>query len=517
MTTNRTMTTNKIGYSTYESKISNVERIMNMLEGLINVDNFKKEIGIIKKEVDTRFENFNPNNNDIHYNFLEQMCAKIDSMEAIVNKSYLPFYELHLLTKQIDEKINDIDYESIDSYIEKCKEVINLINNVEPYNREDLRSIINKAYQAVYKVLIKEEVYDRTTLLNYLVNEGKRVNQENIGRLIEKDITLIDETIKYNELEGIRKNGLGYDYLSRNVIREIAKHYYSDHYSAVEQQKATAFSEFHKNLDNLKKDNEDITTKKKAITNLRIRIGAVWAKMISYALIPVMACATSAVIGGRIDRNYKTQSKTYNVETREVIEEKEDYELKTDGSKIITIYEPWEEDKSLLHSNKYKRTIKKYEILDDTTVEEIMNTPLEDILHDNAKLTNETEAYSNDLRKEEIKEREVQLREVSQDYDDHKLGQTGLILGGLLGGFIGGMGFAFYEDEERKFRDWNDDRHRLINSRGKYPDNKEMRTKTRDLKKDMLRAQQEYQKKTNTYGKVNDTTFDGDVKKYVRK
>jgi len=508
--------TEKIGYSTYESKLSNIERIISLLDGIINVDDYKKELEVIKKDVNSRFSTFNPKNNEIHANFLEGICSKLDNMEALANESYLPFYELHLLTRQIEEKVDDIDYESIDLYIAKAKEVINTINSVEPYNRDDLKEIISKAYQAVYKVLIKEEVYDRTTLLDYLVTEAKRINQENIGRLIEKDISIIDSTIKYNELEGIRKNGLGYDYLSRSVIKEIAKHYYNDYYSTVEQQKKTAFSEFHKNLDSLKKDNKHIEDDKKAIKNLRIRIGAVWAKMIAYALVPVLATTATSVIGGAIDRNYKTKSKTYNVETREMTEEKEGYELKTDGSKIITIYEPWEEDGRLLHG-KYKRTIKKYEVLDDSSAEEIMNAPLEDVLHEKTKLIKETEDTSEDLRKEEIKDRLVELREVSQDYDDSKLGPTGLVLGGIMGGFTSLMAFALYEDEERKFREWNDDRLRLKNQRNGYPSNKDMRKKFKGLKQEMLDAQKEYQEKMNTYGKVNSTSFDGNVKRYVRK
>ncbi len=508
--------TNRIGYSTYESKLSNIERIMNLLDGIINVEDYKKELEVIKRDVDSRFSTFNPKNNEIHANFLEGICAKLDSMESLANESYLPFYELHLLTRQIDENVDNIDYESINLYIAKAKEVINTINSVEPYKRDDLKEIISKAYQAVYKVLIKEEVYDRTTLLDYLVTEAKRINQENIGRLIEKDISIIDSTIKYNELEGIKKNGLGYDYLSRSVIKEIAKHYYNDYYSTVEQEKKTAFSEFHKNLDGLKKDNKDIKNEQKAIRNLRIRIGTVWAKMIAYALVPVMATTAASVFGGALDRNYQTESKTYNVETKELLEEKNGYEVKTEGSKIITIYEPWEEDGRFLRS-KYKRNIKKYEILDDTSSEEIMNTPLEEVLHDKAKLINEQEETSDDLRKEEIKDQLVELREVSQDYKDKKLGPTGLVIGGILGGFASAMAFGCYEEEERKIREWNSDRLQLKNQRAGYPSNREMRRKLKGLKQEMLDTQNEYQEKMNTYGKVNSTSFDGNVKRYVRR
>ncbi len=500
---------NKIGYSLYESKYNNINRALELLDKIVNVDDYKKELQSIKEKVDNTFDINNPGDT-----MFDDICSKLDKMKESINDDYLEFYQMHVLTNQIDSEIED-NVKDINDIIGKSKLLIELLSVVEPYNRNDLRELVNNAYKTIYKVLVKEEIYDNSGLLRYILDKKNEVIEENIGRRVQNDIEVLNDKMTYGELDGINRDGLAYNYLTKDIFKKLSHYYYERYYVDKENERNNAVSELNNHLNDLKSEKKEIDTSKSKVKNLNIRMHKARAMFAAYVLIPVMIGGTGYFLGSKIQENKYTE-RTYDYSTKEVIEQKEDYQVGGNNRIDIEVTSPYEE--KWFFGTTYQADYNEYAADNDVTIEEVLSDSIDDILENRARGTKSGYSKTDSIDKDN-NERKIIVREKVIDKDDRRSCQGAAIAIGIGAFVISTLGIALFNDENSLYYNWNDKYYKLKNKKRSEYSRKDIKELESDLDKHITAVQKEYNDKSSKYGKMDSPVEDyyGDVKRYIKR
>ena len=83
----------------------------------------------------------------------------------------MPLYEIYLLTSKISIQIRNINSDNINEVIEQTLKLVTAINNLRNNLNDQEKELVNNAYQAIYNVILYEEIFERNDVFNYIMKE----------------------------------------------------------------------------------------------------------------------------------------------------------------------------------------------------------------------------------------------------------------------------------------------------------------------------------------------------------
>ena len=205
--------------------------------------------------------------------------------------------------------------------------------------------------------------------------------KENIARLLAKDLNkLSQEDIIDEELKGINTEGLGYDYLTLDVIKKVALKTVGETNSEYQERKRDAILEINKKNNRLiSKRNaleEELKNNKGLIKNLRVNKALLISKACSIVLVPVITISAGCLIGkAKSDKitEYKTITRTVDLNTGNVIGDiSYEYDDKvTTYAATVLVCDPWRKNPV---GEGYVRNVKAYDYVSSSNTPFIATT-----------------------------------------------------------------------------------------------------------------------------------------------
>ena len=283
------------GHKKYNAEIQNIYGILNKINNIFDVSEYKDRV----KKIEERVENDDSLNKNmlvldfqmdyedmIYYSYIDEIKKITDE----VNEKYVPFYELYLLTAKVNSYINIDDnssnLESVKDVIENTIKLVDVVNSLNTHNIKEKNALIEEAYKVIYKVILYEEMFDRSDVLDYINKKNISINKENLGRLLANDIKYLDKKVIIDEdLRVIRDEGLGYDYLNRDIVKKISKRTIGSVNSEYQQRKQKVISDFNYEIERLKNTEDDqlnmLNTNKSHIKTYRLQKSLLRTKLLS--------------------------------------------------------------------------------------------------------------------------------------------------------------------------------------------------------------------------------------------
>lgn len=349
-------------YEEFESKYRNLKKIFEKIDNYFDLDAYKIKF----KEIEKKLEEINNGKNtqeDLNYGSYTKTINKITEE---INKEYMPYYEIHLLSIHIEELINGIDETNYNDLKKVCIELIDCINSVQYKNKDDIKEIFAEAYKTIYKSLCYESVFDRDEICKYVKLINRESINENIGLLISEDIKELSEADQINIELNHRKEGLGSNYLSNDVIKKIGflkykdeRHQFEDRRKTVAMEILDKASSFNEENDKLNNVNDERLKILKRYSSDRFGI---YTKRIILFLLPVIIGFVSGHFLGKIVTDYKVTKKVYNKETKKIINDENYYDDVSYQYKMeIKMCSPWHESEN---SKGYDREITEWTYMD---------------------------------------------------------------------------------------------------------------------------------------------------------
>ncbi len=261
-----------------------------------------------------------------------------------------PLYKIYTLFTEIDDNIYLAG--DVSRLTELTIMLIDHINSIDTHNNTETISLINKAYETIFNAMQYEAIYNKDDIINYINSKNLDSNRENLGVIIRKNIdkvnkdVLIDDKIKHID------EGAGYDYVSKDIIKELSKENLSYIYKEIEETNKEKVDELTDKYAKVNMTIEQLEDKKESysdkIKSISTRLLAARALIASYIAVPTIMVSTGCAIGvntsNKIDE-YATVTREINLETRQVLSEEKVYtDVKTSYVASITVYEPWKEN-----------------------------------------------------------------------------------------------------------------------------------------------------------------------------
>jgi hypothetical protein len=306
-------------YREYELRLNVLKKTIEKLENIFNVASYKHEIELIEQEV-REIDNSKIEQENIDYT---PYTDKLFRLTQSVNKEYISYYELYLLTLQIESLNNKIDENNYEEEIDIIKKAIDCLNNVllnsNNSKKEDCKQVVDNAIKAVYQSLVQERAIEREEIFNYIKKIKNYILEDNLGLFLKEDINkLPKETKAMIELNHLNK-GLEYSYLTKDSLDYITSEVASEKKDSYIQRRHSAAMEVLESLDEIKDDKKDLeddrSEQRKTITNLRVNLNVLRLKLAAWILIPTTIVLAGFPLGGTHIKNAEYTTKTYNIES----------------------------------------------------------------------------------------------------------------------------------------------------------------------------------------------------------
>lgn len=320
------------GQKEYEAKVKNLEGIFTKVEKILDISEYKKSLEQIKSEVhndpDLSKKMMFPNIQMDYEGFVYgNYIKRIDTLTGRIEEELIPFYELYLLFSKINIQIAKVSAENISEIIQNTKELIDKINSLNTHDTKQKNSLINKAYETIYSVIMYEEIFERNDILSYISFLNFPSNKENIGRLLAKDLKNIDEEdLLDEELRAIKTEGLGYDYLNPDFIRKVSINTVGKTNSEYQERKRNAIRELSIRNTKLSREkdrlNSELNNNNEKIHHYYINKAFFATRVLSLVLVPVLTFNIGRAIGKNTSNKiteFKTITRTVDIGTGQVI------------------------------------------------------------------------------------------------------------------------------------------------------------------------------------------------------
>lgn len=502
------------GFKEYDSKIKNIESILKKVGNIFDISNYATELNNIKDEVN--------NNKDLGNKMFSEsftleyqamvLAPYIDRLNKLTEKiesELLPFYELHLLSSKINLELADISAENIGDIIQYTKTLIDSLNSLNTHNDKNKNNIIENAYQVIYSVILYEELFEVSDILSYINYLNIPANKENIGELLQNDLKVLSKKELIEEdLRTIKKEGLGYDYLTQDFIRKISRNTIGNSNSEYLSRRELAISEISNKIDRFNSEKNELSIRldnnKNKISNLFVNLGFLMTKAWAIVLVPVISIGAGNVIGKSLSNKiteYKTITRTVDFETGKIIGEPEEIydENETTYVATVMVYGPWRRNPTGVG---YIHDVSAYEYIAPDKSQEKYHITADDL--ENNLLEKYSYVETKDMldKEDSTTDSTILITETYQDKKDTRLSKKfiipftigGTVLGVLIDVLL--VVFGIYDSHEikRKLKKLKDEIE-------KYNlDNQEIINRLNLMKEEAILLQEEYNDVVKKYG-----------------
>ena len=369
------------GHKAFESKAKNIEGIFTKLNGILDTSKYQEEYSLILRDLksDPSMETKMLSENmqmDYEGFVYDKYSVRLDALTKSLESDALPFYEIHLLCNKINSNLNDISGNNIHIVIEYTKSLINALNRLNTHNTKEKNKIINKAYKTIYSVIMYEELFDRSDIFDYVKKLNIPVNIENLGRLLHEDLKTLDKQDLIDvDLKSLKTEGLGYDYLDRNIIKKVSNKTVGEVNSEYQERKRRVIEDLNEKVSDLDKSKQylsaDLNQNKSKLKDLYKRKRILVSKMMSLLLVPVVTISAGYGIGKSSSEKiteYKTITRTVDASTGKLVGEVEEIYDEHATTYVATVIEegPWKVNRN----GGYTRTVIAYEYKTPENAEE---------------------------------------------------------------------------------------------------------------------------------------------------
>lgn len=444
------------GYQKYDAMVKNIEGIFNKINQLFDISEYKKELDKIINDAnnDSSFSNkmlYEGMQLDYESFIFDNYIKRLNNLQEKIEKDLMPVYEIHLLTSKINIQVKNISSDNISDVIVQTLNLVTAIDNLRNNLTDQEKELVNSAYEAIYNVILYEEIFERNDIFNYIMKLSNSSIKENVGRLLAKDLNkLSQEDIIDEELKGINTEGLGYDYLTLDVIKKVALKTVGETNSEYQERKRDAILEINKKNNRLiSKRNaleEELKNNKGLIKNLRVNKALLISKACSIVLVPVITISAGGLIGkAKSDKitEYKTITRTVDLNTGNVIGDiSYEYDDKvTTYAATVLVCDPWRKNPV---GEGYVRNVKAYDYVSSSNTPFIAITEdSQDGIHDtNGKVDSNikfkyqyTEATDTLKNGENTTDKSTIVIETYQDKSDSRI-STKYIIPFTIGGAV---------------------------------------------------------------------------------
>lgn len=361
------------GYQKYDAMVKNMEGIFNKINQLFDISEYKKELDKIINDAsnDSSFSNkmlYEGMQLDYESFIYDNYIKRLDDLQKKIENELMPLYEIHLLISKINIGVKNISSDNIGDVIDQTLRLVSTINNLRNNLNDQEKELVKNAYQVIYNVILHEEIFERNDIFNYIMKLNNSSIKENIARLLARDLNkLSQEDLIDEDLKGITTEGLGYDYLTLDVIKKVFLKTIGETNSEYQERKRVAILEVNKKNNRLiTKRNaleEELKNNKGLIRNLKINKALLISKACSIVLVPVITISAGGLIGkAKSDKitEYKTITRTVDLNTGNVIGDiSYEYDDKvTTYAATVLVCDPWRKNPV---GEGYVRNVKAYD------------------------------------------------------------------------------------------------------------------------------------------------------------
>lgn len=505
------------GHKEYDSKVKNLEGIFNKIQNILDITEYKKELEQIQFEV----SNDSSLSNDMLFASMQMdyegfaygsYNKRLDDLLRKVEEELLPFYELYLLSSKIDIQIANVTCNNIGDTIKSAKKLIDAVNTLNTHNIIDKNNLIDRAYKSIYSVIMYEEIFERSDILDYINHLNVHANRENIGRLLEKDLKNLSESDLIEEnLRTIRTEGLGYDYLNADFVRKVSRKTVGETNSEYQERKRQAILDITSKIKHFqtKKDEllSELQNSKDTLLKFYFSRSLIATKALSLVLIPIIAYSAGKAIGKSASdkiTEYSTITRTIDLNTGEIIGEQVEVFDERETTYVATVMEcsPWRKNPTGLG---YIRNIVAYEYIVPENVSEDYHVTSEDLVG------NVLEKYRYVESKDDLEENDSTLEStilITETYQDKSKNQKStryIVPYTVVGTCIGiifdlALLLKVYGFEKTKIK--------LENLNKEIQEqkltHKEIRVRLKNMSDEALQLQNEYNEVVKKYGTLRD-------------
>lgn len=505
------------GHKEYDSKVKNLEGIFNKIQNILDITEYKKELEQIQFEV----SNDSSLSNDMLFASMQMdyegfaygsYNKRLDDLLRKVEEELLPFYELYLLSSKIDIQIANVTCNNIGDTIQSAKKLIDAVNTLNTHNIIDKNNLIDRAYKSIYSVIMYEEIFERSDILDYINHLNVHANRENIGRLLEKDLKNLSESDLIEEnLRTIRTEGLGYDYLNADFVRKVSRKTVGETNSEYQERKRQAILDITSKIKHFqtKKDEllSELQNSKDTLLKFYFSRSLIATKALSLVLIPIIAYSAGKAIGKSASdkiTEYSTITRTIDLNTGEIIGEQVEVFDERETTYVATVMEcsPWRKNPTGLG---YIRNIVAYEYIVPENVSEDYHVTSEDLVG------NVLEKYRYVEPKDDLEENDSTIEStvlITETYQDKSKNQksTRYIVPYTVVGTCIGIVFDLalllkvygFEKTKRMLENLNKEIQELKLTK------KEIRVRLKNMSDEALQLQNEYNEVVKKYGTLRD-------------
>lgn len=374
------------GYQKYDAMVKNIEGIFNKINQLFDISEYKKELDKIINDAsnDSSFSNkmlYEGMQLDYESFIYDNYIKRLDDLQKKIENELMPLYEIHLLISKINIGVKNISSDNIGDVIDQTLRLVSTINNLRNNLNDQEKELVKNAYQVIYNVILHEEIFERNDIFNYIMKLNNSSIKENIARLLARDLNkLSQEDLIDEDLKGITTEGLGYDYLTLDVIKKVSLKTIGETNSEYQERKRVAILEVNKKNNRLiTKRNaleEKLKNNKGLIKNLKINKALLISKACSIVLVPVITISAGGLIGkAKSDKitEYKTITRTVDLNTGNVIGDiSYEYDDKvTTYAATVLVCDPWRKNPV---GEGYVRNVKAYDYVSSSNTPFIATT-----------------------------------------------------------------------------------------------------------------------------------------------
>ena len=374
------------GYQKYDAMVKNLEGIFNKINKIFDISEYKKELDKIIDDAsnDSSFSNkmlYEGMQLDYESLIYDSYIKRLYELQEKIENNLMPLYEIYLLTSKISIEVKNISSDNIGDVIDQTLRLVSTISNLRNNLNDQEKELVKNAYQVIYNVILHEEIFERNDIFNYIMKLNNSSIKENIARLLARDLNkLSQEDLIDEDLKGITTEGLGYDYLTLDVIKKVSLKTIGETNSEYQERKRVAILEVNKKKNRLiTKRNaleEELKNNKGLIKNLRVNKALLISKACSIVLVPVITISAGGLIGkAKSDKitEYKTITRTVDLNTGNVIGDiSYEYDDKvTTYAATVLVCDPWRKNPV---GEGYVRNVKAYDYVSSSDTPFIATT-----------------------------------------------------------------------------------------------------------------------------------------------
>lgn len=498
-----------------KTKIVELKQILSNLHSIFDISKYQIEYDKIKDTIyDTKKK--------LDSNEYASAYKRLEEIKKTLEKEYLPFYKVHLLSSYINSKILKMNENNYDDVEKKVQELINGVDSILKSNDNldnHKEKILHDAYLAIYHSLINEAMIEKGTIL-HICNQAKihETIKFGIGQILKEELNKFPEEEVVDVAIDHVDEGFGYNFFSIDTIKKVGFSLLGEKNEEYALRKKSAIELALDERDKIIQEKKDLVLKKRRNVikkrKLLSKIAKVRLKMISiFVLCPILGAFIGGIIGTTA-KQHKQSTKVYNKVTNEIVSEEEEYVYSKYVYKAnIKKYTPWYENPNGLG---YFRNVEEWEYLDENqtdgiSIDEIlkaverkdMYSEFKDILYEDDNTTEDT----------------IYVTETIVDNNDYKTDESLFLLSVIFFGILGATAPLVYVADIGNY--YRIDKNRIkeaLEELEKTIKWKTIKESYVQIGEKTVKLQEEYDSIVNKYdAKEFDEDVGKEVKKYLRR